>query len=47
MKIVNLGEFWNVDDLEKNKDEIIEVGKDISSSFRRAYKFLKAAEPYI
>lgn len=44
-EIVNLGEFWNVDDLEKNKDEIIEVGKDISSSFRRAYKFLKAAEP--
>ena len=44
-EIVNLGEFWNVENLEKNKDEIIKVGKDISASFRRAYKFLKAAEP--
>ena len=44
-EIINLGEFWNVDNLEENKDEIIEVGKDISASFRRAYKFLKSAEP--
>ena len=44
-EIVNLGEFWNVDNLEKDKDKIIEVGKDISASFRRAYKFLKSAEP--
>lgn len=32
-------------EFRKNKDEIIKVGKDISASFRRAYKFLKAAEP--
>ena len=44
-EIVNLGEFWNVENLEKNKDEIIKVGKYISASFRRAYKYLKAAEP--
>lgn len=44
-EIVNLGEFWNVDNLEKSKDEIIEIGKDISASFKRAYKFLKSAEP--
>jgi len=44
-EIINLGDFWNTDNLEKQKEEIIEVGKDISASFRRAYKFLKAAEP--
>lgn len=44
-EIVNLGDYWNVDNLEKNKNEIVEVGKDISASFRRAYKFLKSAEP--
>ena len=44
-EIINLGEYWNVDELEKNKKEIIECGKDISSSFRRCYKYLKSAEP--
>lgn len=44
-EIINLGDFWNTDNLEKNKDEIIEIGKDISESFKRAYKFLKSAEP--
>lgn len=44
-EVVNLGEFWDVDKLEENKEQIIEVGKDISASFRRAYKFLKSAEP--
>ena len=44
-EIINLGDFWNTDNLEKQKEEIIEIGKDISTSFRRAYKFLKAAEP--
>lgn len=44
-EIINLGDYWNVENLEKNKLEIVEVGKDISSSFRRAYKYLKAAEP--
>ncbi|MCR8746137.1 PRK06851 family protein [Romboutsia lituseburensis] len=44
-EIVNLGEYWNLENLEKNKVEIVECGKDISSSFRRAYKYLKSAEP--
>ncbi len=44
-EIVNLGDFWIVENLEKQKYEIIDVGKDINASFRRAYKFLKAAEP--
>ena len=44
-EIINLGDYWNVESLEKNKLEIVEVGKDISESFRSAYKYLKAAEP--
>ncbi|MGL4912440.1 MAG: PRK06851 family protein [Romboutsia sp.] len=44
-EIVNLGEYWNLENLEANKIEIVECGKDISNSFKRAYKFLKAAEP--
>ena len=44
-EIINLGDFWNTDSLEKNKDKIIEVGKDISTSFKRAYRYLKASEP--
>ena len=43
-EIVNLGDFWNVENLEKQKSEIIDIGKDINASFRRAYKFLKSAE---
>lgn len=44
-EIINLGDYWDVDGLEKNKVEIIECGKEISSYFSRCYKFLKAAEP--
>ena len=44
-EIINLGDYWNVEPLEKNKDEIIECSKSISESFQRAYKYLKAAEP--
>lgn len=44
-EIINLGEYWNLEGIEKNKNEVIECNKDISNSFRRAYKFLAAAEP--
>ena len=44
-EIINLGEYWNEEELEKNKKEIIECNKEISSYFSRCYKFLKAAEP--
>ncbi len=43
-EIINLGEYWNLEELESNRDKIVEAGKDISDSFRRAYKFLKSAE---
>lgn len=44
-EIVNLGEYWNLEGLEKNKVAIVECGKEISGYFRRCYKFLKSAEP--
>lgn len=44
-EIINFGDFWELEGLEQNKKEIVECGKDISRSFRRAYKFLKSAEP--
>lgn len=44
-EILNFGEYWDVEKLEQNKDTIVECGKDISNSFKRAYKYLKAAEP--
>jgi len=44
-EIVNFGDFWNVDNLEKNKEEVVECNKEIGACFQRAFKYLKAAEP--
>ncbi|MEW9080630.1 PRK06851 family protein [Terrisporobacter glycolicus] len=44
-EIVNFGDFWNADNLEKNKEEIVQCNKEIGSCFQRAFKYLKAAEP--
>lgn len=44
-EVVNLGDYWNLENMEKNRKGIVESGKDIGNSFKRAYKYLKAAEP--
>jgi len=44
-EIINLGEYWDVKELEKNREEIIECSKKVSSHFARAYKLLAAAKP--
>ena len=44
-EIVNFGDFWNMDNLEKNKMEIVQCNKEIGSCFQRSFKYLKAAEP--
>ncbi|MGL6108142.1 ATP-binding protein [Romboutsia sp.] len=44
-EIINLGEYWDVKKLEENRTGIVDCGKDIGESFKRTYKFLKAAEP--
>lgn len=43
-EIINLGEYWNLESLEQNKLGIKEADRDISASFKRAYKYLKPAE---
>lgn len=44
-EIINFGDFWNVEKLEKNRAEIELCNEDISDCFQRAFKFLKSAEP--
>mgnify|MGYP004732732415 FL=1 len=44
-EILNFGEFWNVDKIEKNREEIASCNADISECFQRAFRFLKSAEP--
>lgn len=44
-EIINLGEYWNLDEMEKNRDGIVSCSEDISDSFKRAYKYLNSAEP--
>jgi len=41
--IVNLGEFWNENELKPNKDDIKKLGKLISECYEKAYLFLSAA----
>lgn len=42
-EILNFGEFWDEKGIRAHKDEIIQVNKEISYIFSRAYKYLKAA----
>ena len=42
-EIINLGEFWNVDEVRKKREEIISIKSEISRNFKRAYRYLAAA----
>lgn len=44
-EIINLGEYWDKDEMEKNKGEIICISNEVGKCFKRAYKFLKASRP--
>lgn len=44
-EIINLGDFWSVENLENKKIEIAQCNKVISACFQRAFKYLKSAEP--
>lgn len=39
--IINLGEYWQEEKLEKHREEIIGLGKQISQYFKRAYLLLQ------
>ncbi len=38
-EIINLGDYWNTEELEKNKQEISVYDKDISNSFKGHLSF--------
>lgn len=44
-EIVNLGEFWDVGKMEKNKDKILDCNKEVGRLFSRAYRYLSACAP--
>lgn len=46
-EIVNLGDFWDKDKMEKNKEGILRVNSEVGKCFRRAYKFLRASRPIV
>ncbi|MGI6163682.1 MAG: PRK06851 family protein [Bacillota bacterium] len=43
-EIVWLGQFWDEDSVRANKEEILQAQKGAESVFRRAYRYLKAAQ---
>lgn len=42
-EIVNLGEFWDSEGIQRNRNEIIRVNTEIGRHYRRAFKYLGAA----
>jgi hypothetical protein len=44
-EIIHLGDYWDLEKMEVNKQEILRVNKEVGRLFRRAYRFLKAALP--
>lgn len=43
-EIINLGDYWDEKGIRHSKTEIIELNREISRNFRRAYQYLKAAK---
>ena len=44
-EIVNFGDFWDVNNLEKDRNAINDCNTIIKNCFNRTFKYLKAAEP--
>ena len=44
-EILNFGDFWDVNQLEKNRQQIELANKEIKNCFQRTFQYLKAAEP--
>ncbi len=43
-EIIHLGDYWDEKGIRRGKEEIIELNREISQNFRRAYCYLKAAK---
>lgn len=44
-EILDLGKFWNRDNIEKNKEEIMECSKEVSRFFKVGFNYFEAAAP--
>ena len=44
-EIINLGESWDVNKMEENREKILECNKEVGRLFARAYKYLIACAP--
>lgn len=44
-EIINIGEFWDIERMQNNKEKIIACTNEVSRLFARAYRFLAAARP--
>ena len=42
-EIINLGEYWDVEAMQENREKIIASTNEVSRLFARAYRFLRAA----
>lgn len=42
-EIIHLGDFWNEDGIRQNREAILKDNKEVGRTFRRAYRYLKAA----
>lgn len=43
-EIIHLGDYWDENGIRRSKEEIIELNREVGLSFRRAYRYLKAAK---
>lgn len=42
-EIINLGEFWDDDGFSRNKNNILNINREIGITFQRAYRYISAA----
>lgn len=46
-EIINLGDHWDLEKMENNKEKILKSNKEVGRLFARSYKFLQAAKPIL
>jgi len=42
-EIINLGDYWNEEEISKHREKVSAISEEISMTFARAYRYLKAA----
>lgn len=45
-EIIHLGDFWDEEGIHENRNDIIDYGREITLTFARAYRYLKAAKQF-